>query len=217
MPIANRLEWIHKTDGKGIVKMHHIDLEMKLQDEQKRSAHYVHPYSKVHDTANAGSSLQEKVKPHDKKANNEKLSPSSTTSAKGRQNETDIVKGSSPESRRDTCMFSGVRKDQIPSGIGHFETYSDCDFTMHDPESLSALEISFPPNSNATFGLPRSVVPPETYADRYCSLVQNSIPDYMVAAISEQLVVGTHSMVPRFLVMNFKGLVKDLDKVWFCK
>ena len=120
---------------------------------------------------------------------------------------------SSAESWRDRYLSSGVTKSQIPSQMGRTETFSECDFTLHDPDSLSVLDISFPSNSNSTFGLPRSVTPADSEIERYMKLVENSIADHMVAPISNKLVAKTHENVPKQLMKNFKSIVKDLDEV----
>lgn len=125
----------------------------------------------------------------------------------------DEKRPSSAESWRDVYLSSGVTKSQIPSQMGRAETFSDCDFTLHDPDSLSVLDISFPSNSNPTFGLPRSVTPADSEIERYMKLVENSIADHMVAPISNELVAKTHENVPKQLMKNFKSIIKDLDEV----
>ena len=121
----------------------------------------------------------------------------------------------SEESWRNNFLLSGISRHQIPSNIFRPETYSEYDFTLHDPESEMVLEILFPSNSNTTFGLPRSVTPFEDYEKRYWHLVLNAISTEMVAPISEDLIKGTHRKIPRQLLLNFKAILAELDQVSF--
>ena len=114
---------------------------------------------------------------------------------------------------RDTYHPSGVARNQIPSQIGEPEVFSEYDLTQQDPLCQSVLNITFPSNGNPTLGLPRSVVPNEPELERYSHLVGTSIPDHMVAPISDMLVKGTHKNLPKQLTEQFRGVLKELDEV----
>lgn len=133
------------------------------------------------------------------------------------RNENDVsnddTKSGSFRSWRDGLLLSGITKRQIPSQIGQVEAFSECDFTQHDPQCQSVLDISFPSNGNPTLGLPRAVAPDDSELERYANLVDNSIPDHMVAPISKMMVDGTHRNVPKQLTEHFKGVLKILDEV----
>ena len=86
-------------------------------------------------------------------------------------------------------------------------------FREHDEETLSVLNISFPPSTTPTLGLSRSVSPPESQLERYSSLVENAIVTNMVAPLSKEWKRKTHDFLPKDLRHDFKETLDELDKV----
>ena len=164
----------------------------KPPDVQKPQSHMARPFTKFSNSNDNGSLKQEK-------------------------NDTIVGKEDSKLhatiSWRDAYHPSGVARNQIPSQVGEPEVFSEYDLTQHDPLCQSVLNITFPSNGNPTLGLPRSVVPHELELERYSHLVGTSIPDHMVAPISDMLVKGTHKNLPKQLTEQFKGVLKELDEV----
>eukprot|EP00794_Sanderia_malayensis_P006878 gene6878-7653_t len=198
VPITNRVDKFHGTNAKGSASVQ-SQLQPKPPEEQRRSSSHIH--SKVSSIASGGKASKQHTKDNDDTGVPLNGSPSTAN----------IVKSGTVESTRDQ-LSSGLLKTQIPSAIGRMRTFSEFDFTSHDPESLSVLEVVFPLTSNATFGLPRSATPLDTEADRYWSLVENSISGDSVAKISEQLVTGTHGKVHKSLLKNFAKVGAEFDK-----
>ncbi|CAH3192981.1 unnamed protein product, partial [Porites evermanni] len=85
-------------------------------------------------------------------------------------------------------------------------------FREYDEETLSVLNISFPPSTTSTLGLSRAVAPPETQRQRYSSLVQNAILTSMVAPLSKEWKKKTHEFLPKTLRYDFKETLDELDK-----
>eukprot|EP00795_Rhopilema_esculentum_P000293 gene293-9945_t len=188
VPLADRLGKVPHIEQSTISKTRVI--KPKPPDEQKAPGHHGRPLPKIGNTQGFGGN---------------KISNDGNIEAANSRPHT-------PESWRDMYLLSGVSKTQIPSQIGKHESFSECDFTEHDPESMSVIEISFPSNMNPTFGLPRSVTPHEPDLERYSKLIESSIADHMVAPISDELVAGTHRNLPKPLIKNFKGVLKELDE-----
>lgn len=86
-------------------------------------------------------------------------------------------------------------------------------FREYDEETLSVLNISFPPATTPTFGLSRAVSPPESELDRYSSLVEKAILGNMVAPLSKEWKKKTHDFLPKGLKQDFKETLDELDKV----
>lgn len=86
-------------------------------------------------------------------------------------------------------------------------------FREHDEETLSVLNISFPPSTTPTFGLSRAVSPPESELERYSSLVEKAIMSNMVAPLSKEWKKKTHDFLPKPLKQDFKETLDELDKV----
>lgn len=86
-------------------------------------------------------------------------------------------------------------------------------FREYDEETLSVLNISFPPSTTPTLGLSRSVSPPESQLERYSSLVENAIVTNMVAPLSKEWKRKTHDFLPKDLRQDFKETLDELDKV----
>ena len=86
-------------------------------------------------------------------------------------------------------------------------------FREYDEDTLSVLNISFPPSSTPTFGLSRAVSPPESQLERYSSLVENAIVTNMVAPLSKEWKKKTHDFLPKGLRQDFKETLDELDKV----
>lgn len=86
-------------------------------------------------------------------------------------------------------------------------------FREHDEETLSVLNISFPPSTTPTFGLSRAVSPPESELERYSSLVEKAIISNMVAPLSKEWKKKTHDFLPKSLKQEFKETLDELDKV----
>ena len=87
-------------------------------------------------------------------------------------------------------------------------------FREHDEETLSVLNISFPPSTTPTFGLSRAVSPPESELERYSRLVERAIMSNMVAPLSKEWKRKTHDFLPKSLKQDFKETLDELDKVW---
>lgn len=88
-------------------------------------------------------------------------------------------------------------------------------FRDHDEETLSVLNISFPPSTTPTFGLSRAVSPPESQLERYSSLVERAILAHMVAPLSKEWKRNTHDFLPKSLKQDFKETLDELDKVFY--
>ena len=88
-------------------------------------------------------------------------------------------------------------------------------FREYDEETLSVLNISFPPSTTPTLGLSRAVSPPETQRQRYSSLVENAILTSMVAPLSKEWKKKTHEFLPKTLRYDFKETLDELDKVCY--
>ena len=88
-------------------------------------------------------------------------------------------------------------------------------FREYDEETLSVLNISFPPSTTPTLGLSRAVSPPETQWERYSSLVENAILTSMVAPLSKEWKKKTHEFLPKTLRCDFKETLDELDKVCY--
>ena len=86
-------------------------------------------------------------------------------------------------------------------------------FREYDEDTLSVLNISFPPSTTPTLGLSRSVSPPESQLERYSSLVENAIVANMVAPLSKEWKRKTHDFLPKDLRQDFKETLDELDKV----
>ncbi|RMX56942.1 hypothetical protein pdam_00011068, partial [Pocillopora damicornis] len=82
----------------------------------------------------------------------------------------------------------------------------------HDDETLSVLNICFPPSTTPTFGLSRSVSPLESERERYNSLVEKAIHTSMVAPLSREWKKKTHDFLPKSLKQDFKETLDALDK-----
>ena len=190
IPISDRLVKVEMLDS-SITSKGRLN-KPKPPDEQKSQTHAVRSFPKLL------SSNNNDQKRHDKN---------------GTVMETDDGKSDSVKSWRDTYHLSGVPRKQIPSQIGESEVFSEYDLTQHDPLCQSVLDITFPSNGNPTLGLPRSVVPNDSELERYAHLVETSIPDHMVAPISDNLVKGTHRNISKQLIGNFRGVLKLLDEV----
>jgi len=85
-------------------------------------------------------------------------------------------------------------------------------FREHDEETLSVLNISFPPSTTPTFGLSRAVSPPESELERYSSLVEKAIMSNMLAPLSKEWKRKTHDFLPKSLKQDFKETLDELDK-----
>ena len=135
------------------------------------------------------------------------------------------VQGRVTESSRnetiDTDTISNGRTDLEIHDIGGSYTVmsslmnisSVSSFREHDEETLSVLNISFPPSTTPTFGLSRAVSPPESELERYSSLVEKAITSNMVAPLSKEWKKKTHDFLPKPLKQDFKETLDELDKV----
>ena len=105
----------------------------------------------------------------------------------------------------ESCTLTGSLSQNVSS------IYS---FRDHDEETLSVLNISFPPSTTPTFGLSRAVSPPESELERYSSLVEKAIHTNMVAPLSREWKKKTHNFLPKSLKQDFKEALDELDKVF---
>ena len=190
MPISDRLIKVEMLD-QSIANKGRLN-KPKPPDGQKTQTQVTRSFPKIFNSNESGTTKHDKNEAATEKENS---------------------KSESVKSWRDAHQLSGVTKEQIPSQIGESEDFSEYDLTQHDPLCQSALEITFPSNGNPTLGLPRSVVPNDSELERYARLVETSIPEIMVAPISDRLVKGTHRNVPKQLTEHFKGYLKELDEV----
>ena len=119
----------------------------------------------------------------------------------------------------DTETISNGHMDSEIHDIGGSVTSSPLNissvssFREHDEETLSVLNISFPPSTTPTFGLSRAVSPPESELERYSSLVEKAIMSNMVAPLSKEWKKKTHDFLPKPLKQHFKETLDELDKV----
>lgn len=190
VPMADRLSKVQVLDQNLIAKSR-IN-KPKPPDEQKAPGNLLRPFPRLANISDNG------IAKRDRNEN---------------EIDNDDAKSESSKSSKEMFPLSGLTQRQIPSQIGQPETYSECDLTLHEPDCQAVLDICFPSNGNPTLGLPRSVAPHDSQLDRYTSLVDNSIPDHMVAPISKMMVDGTHRNVPKQLMERFKSFLKDLDDV----
>lgn len=86
-------------------------------------------------------------------------------------------------------------------------------FREHDEETLSVLNLRFPPSTTPTLGLSQSVLPPESQLERYYSLVENAIIANMVAPLNNEWKKKTHDFLPKDLRESLKNTLEELDKV----
>lgn len=145
----------------------------------------------------------------------------------------------SPDSKKAKVAWGGQGRVNEPSRIETIETISNghadleihdiggsytvtssslnissvSSFGEHDEETLSVLNISFPPSTTPTFGLSCAVSPPESELERYSSLVEKAILSNMVAPLSKEWKRKTHDFLPKSLRQDFKETLDDLDKV----
>ena len=86
-------------------------------------------------------------------------------------------------------------------------------FREYDEETLSVLNLRFPPSTTPTLGLSQSVLPSESQLERYYSLVENAIVANMVAPLNNKWKKETHDFLPKTLRESFKNTLEELDKV----
>ena len=86
-------------------------------------------------------------------------------------------------------------------------------FREYDEETLSVLNLRFPPSTTPTLGLSQSVLPSESQLERYYSLVKNAIVANMVAPLNNKWKKETHDFLPKTLRESFKNTLEELDKV----
>lgn len=117
-----------------------------------------------------------------------------------------ISNGNSDSEIRD--LGTSYTQSNSPQNISSISSFRE-----HDEETLSVLNISFPPSTTPTLGVSRSVSPPESQLERYTSLVENAIVANMVTPLSKDWKRNTHNFLPKDLRHNFKETLDDLDKV----
>ncbi|CAH3114243.1 unnamed protein product [Pocillopora meandrina] len=120
------------------------------------------------------------------------------------RNETEISNG-----HTDSVLQDFVESCTLTASQNVSSMYS---FREHDDETLSVLNICFPPSTTPTFGLSRSVSPLESDRERYNSLVEKAIHTSMVAPLSREWKKKTHDFLPKSLKQDFKETLDALDK-----
>lgn len=122
------------------------------------------------------------------------------------RNETEISNGYTDSVLQDFVESCTLTASQNVSSMYSFREYDD--------ETLSVLNICFPPSTTPTFGLSRSVSPLESERERYNSLVEKAIHTSMVAPLSREWKKKTHDFLPKSLKQDFKETLDELDKVF---
>jgi len=78
-------------------------------------------------------------------------------------------------------------------------------------KTQAALAVEFPPHTTPTFGLPRSAIPIEPCLGRYYDLIEEGLPNDMVAPLSQEWVRASYTLIPPHLISNYPDTVTKLN------
>ncbi|XP_078481764.1 uncharacterized protein LOC113475134 [Ciona intestinalis] len=129
----------------------------------------------------------------------------------------DECSGSSSEtSHQHTACNSGVMLGASDNDVSDEESSTSSsgeeELRTHDEATRAALEVIFPPYTCSFHGISRPASPEEKHAERYFSLLSNSIDDSMISAKPNEWTENSLSMIKSCLKLGWPNTMEQLLK-----